>query len=232
LPLHNEADLYRLVQNRAITSSSTPETCFQPRHHVLEWRKFFSFSYPTSSSYSTTNTNIDKGTFYGPPDNNSLQILATYFKLYPEDAPSITISLKACLSFPSHIPDCSPSAIRSAVDNALSILPPSLKKIDIFELARIDPEVDLEESMKTLKELVEKGKIGGVGLSEVKASTIRKAHAICKLSMVENGLSLFSRDDLGNGVLETCKERKSSLHVYFSIKRVHQREVRNNTDET
>lgn len=62
--------------------------------------------------------------------------------------------------------------------------------------------------MKTLKELVEEGKIGGVGLSEVKASTIRRAHAVCKLAMVENELSLFSRDDLDNGALETCKERK------------------------
>ena len=120
--------------------------------------------------------------------------------------------MKGALAFPSHTPDCSATGIRSSVDQALSILG-DVKKIDIFELARIDPDVDVVESMKCLKELVAEGKIGGVGLSEVKASTIRKAHEVWPLTMVENELSLFSRDDIANGVLETCKERKSFTRI-------------------
>lgn len=79
-------------------------------------------------------------------------------------------------------------------------------------MARVDPEVPIETSIKALAELVEEGKIGGVGLSEVSARTIRKAHAVHPIAMVENELSLFSREDLENGVLETCRECKSSHH--------------------
>lgn len=62
--------------------------------------------------------------------------------------------------------------------------------------------------MKALGSLVKEGKIGGIGLSEVNAKTIRKAHAVHPVSAVEIELSLFTTDALHNGVMDACRERK------------------------
>jgi pyridoxine 4-dehydrogenase len=67
----------------------------------------------------------------------------------------------------------------------------------------------METSIKALAELVKEGKIGGIGLSEVTAKTIRKAHAVHPIAAVEIELSLFTPDPLNNGIMETCQERKS-----------------------
>lgn len=65
-------------------------------------------------------------------------------------------------------------------------------KIDIFECARVDPKVPIETSVKALAELVKEGKIGGIGLSEVNANTIRRAHAVHPIAAVEIELSFFT----------------------------------------
>jgi pyridoxine 4-dehydrogenase len=62
--------------------------------------------------------------------------------------------------------------------------------------------------MKALAKLVKDGQIGGIGLSEVSANTIRKAHAIHPLAAVEIEMSLFTPDPLKNGIMDTCHERK------------------------
>jgi len=76
-------------------------------------------------------------------------------------------------------------------------------------IARVDPNTPLEISIKALAELVKEGKIGGIGLSEVNADTIRKAHAVHPISAVEIELSLFTPDPLHNGIMEACSERTS-----------------------
>jgi len=75
--------------------------------------------------------------------------------------------------------------------------------------ARIDPNTPVETSIKALAELVKEGKIGGIGLSEINADTIRKAHAVHPISAVEIELSLFTPDPLHNGIMEACSERMS-----------------------
>jgi aryl-alcohol dehydrogenase-like predicted oxidoreductase len=69
--------------------------------------------------------------------------------------------------------------------------------------------------MKALAELVKEGKIGGVGLSEVNANTIRKAHAVHPLAAVEIELSLFTPEPLTNGIMDTCQERKYSVERFM-----------------
>lgn len=59
-----------------------------------------------------------------------------------------------------------------------------------------------------MAELVKEGKIGGIGLSEVGANTIRKAHAVHPIAAVEIELSLFTPDPLKNGIMDTCHERE------------------------
>ncbi|TIA69797.1 Aldo/keto reductase [Aureobasidium pullulans] len=156
------------------------------------------------------------GTFYGTPTNNSLHLLNHYFTAHPSDADKVVLSIKGSYDHTLG-PQGSPSALRAAVDAAIAILPPHIKKIDIFEMARVDPDTDVEISITALPELVEEGKIGGIGLSEVSARTIRRASAVCKVSAVEVEMSLFTREVLGNGVREVCEECKSmsTLSVLF-----------------
>ena len=77
-------------------------------------------------------------------------------------------------------------------------------------VARVDPKTTIEISVKALAELVKEGKIGGIGLSEVNAITIRKAHAVHPIAGVEVELSLFTPDPLNNGIMDACQERKSN----------------------
>ena len=79
-------------------------------------------------------------------------------------------------------------------------------KIDIFECARVDPQRPVEETVAALAKLVEEGKIGGVGLSECGASTIRRAAKVTKIASVEVEFSIFTPDILTNGVADTCAE--------------------------
>ena len=76
-------------------------------------------------------------------------------------------------------------------------------------MARVDPDVPIETSVRALANLVTEGKIRGVGLSEVSAATIRKAHAVHPVAAVEVELSLFTPDPLHNGIVDTCHERTS-----------------------
>lgn len=114
------------------------------------------------------------GQFKGTPDYNSLHLLRDYFTERPEAASRVVLSIKGGLTS-QRTPDGSEQFVRKSVEDCLAILPPTLKKIDIFECARVDPKTPIETTMQALRKLVEEGKIGAVGLSEVKAETIKRA---------------------------------------------------------
>jgi pyridoxine 4-dehydrogenase len=146
---------------------------------------------------------------YGTPQANSLHLIKHYFEQYPEDANKVVLSIKGAYH-PKEGPNGSPEGIRASVEEAVKVLPPSIKPIDIFECARVDPKVPIETSIKALAELVKEGKIRGVGLSEASANTIHKAHAVHPISAVEIELSLFTPDPLHNGIADACHERTLS----------------------
>lgn len=154
--------------------------------------------------------------FYGPPTANSLHLLKWYFTEYPADAEKVVLSIKGAYDFSTHSPTGKPEAIRASVEEALLVLD-GVKSIDVFEMARVDPDVPIETSITALAELVKEGKIGGIGLSEVSAATIRRAHAVHPIATVENELSLFTTESLTDGVLEACHERTSLLNLSKSF---------------
>lgn len=157
--------------------------------------------------------------FYGPTHANSLHLLRQYFTRYPEDASKVVLSIKGAFDRSAYVPDCSPEGIRKAVAECLGILG-GVKSIDIFECARVDPKVPIETSVATLKELIEEGKIGGYGLTEVNATTIRRAHAVHPVAAVEIELSIFTRHVLEeNGVAETCRDLGIPLIAYAPLDR-------------
>ena len=149
-----------------------------------------------------------QGIHYGTPQANSLHLLKYYFENYPEDASKVVLSIKGAYNMKTG-PNGSPEGIRASVEEAVKVLG-GIKTIDVFECARVDPTHPIENSIKALAEQVKEGKIGGIGLSEVGANTIRKAHAVHPISAVEIELSLFTPDPLHNGIADACRERTYS----------------------
>lgn len=156
-----------------------------------------------------SNTNFfNAGTFYGPPTYNSLTVLTAYLKAHPDDASKIVLSVKGGFDIPSRRGVGSPELLKPEIDGVLAQLAEvGVKKIDVFECARVDPDVPIETTLKWLdEEYVQKGLVGGIALSEVSAETIRKASKVVKIVGVENEASLWETGWMKNGVAEVCAE--------------------------
>lgn len=153
------------------------------------------------------------GLFYGNPESNSLTLLRKYFEKYPEDASKVQINIKGCIAPGRMEPDGSREGVFRDVQKAIELLPPEIKKIDMFEPARVDKKVPLKETLDALKECQERGWIGGIALSEAGAGTIREASKIVKISAVEYEVGLFTTDALTNGVAEACAELDIPIHA-------------------
>jgi pyridoxine 4-dehydrogenase len=92
------------------------------------------------------------------------------------------------------VPDASPASLRrsvTAINDALG----GFKRLDLFECARVDPKVPIEESIGTLKGLIEEGLFDFIGLSECKAETLRRANKVHPITAVEIEVSLFSYEE-------------------------------------
>ncbi|CAI7675832.1 hypothetical protein N7533_010904 [Penicillium manginii] len=158
------------------------------------------------------------GELYGAPDYNSLHLLNKYFSQYPENADKVVLSIKGGLKVGQLVPDGSEENIRRSVDNSLRLLD-GKKKIDIFECARQDPNFPVEHTVEVLAQYVKEGKIGGIGLSEVDAETIRRAHKVHPIAAVEVEMSLWSTDILENGIAQTCAELNIPVIAYSPLGR-------------
>lgn len=87
--------------------------------------------------------------------------------------------------------DSSPDAIRKSVEGSLKRL--RTDHIDLLYQHRVDPNVPIEEVAKTVKALIKEGKVRYFGLSEASAETVRRAHAICKVTAVQSEYSMMYR---------------------------------------
>jgi aryl-alcohol dehydrogenase-like predicted oxidoreductase len=77
--------------------------------------------------------------------------------------------------------------------------------IDLYYLHRRDPEVPIEETVGAMADLVHAGKVRYLGLSEVSATTLRRAHAVHPITAVQSEYSLWTRDPEAH-VLPACRE--------------------------
>ncbi|MBV9390569.1 MAG: aldo/keto reductase [Verrucomicrobia bacterium] len=109
-----------------------------------------------------------------------------------------------------------PRYIKEACDSSLQRL--GIEVIDLYYMHRRDPKVPLEESIGALRELVEAGKVRFIGLSEVSADTLRKAHAIHPITALQSEYSLFSRE-VESEVLPTCRELNIGFVPYSPLGR-------------
>ncbi len=108
--------------------------------------------------------------------------------------------------------DGSPEAIRRNCEDSLKRL--QVETIDLYYLHRWDKKVPIEDSVGAMAELVREGKVRELGLSEVSAQTLRRAHAVHPIVAVQSEYSLWSRN-VEIGVLQACRDIGAAL-VAFS----------------
>jgi len=101
--------------------------------------------------------------------------------------------------------DGRPEKLREDIENSLARLQTDV--IDLYYLHRYDigTPVPIEDSVGELSRFVEEGKARDIGLSEVSAKTIRKAHAVHRIAAVQSEYSLWSRN-VEIAVLDTCSD--------------------------
>lgn len=99
--------------------------------------------------------------------------------------------------------DGRPETIKATCEEALKRLQTDV--IDLYYLHRWDKQVPIEDSVGALADLVREGKIRSIGLSEVSAPTLRKAHAVHPIAALQTEYSLWTRNP-EIAVLDACRE--------------------------
>ena len=154
---------------------------------------------------------IDTADSYGP--DVSERLIGETLYPYPD---GLVIATKAGLlrDGPGQWrPDGRPEHLREACEGSLRRL--RLDRIDLYQLHRIDPRVPAEESLGTLAELREEGKIRHVGLSEVDVEEIQQAREIVPIASVQNRYNLTDRGS--EDVLDFCEREGMGFIPWFPL---------------
>jgi hypothetical protein len=112
--------------------------------------------------------------------------------------------------------DCRPETIRGALETSLALL--KTDHIDLYYLHRPDFAVPIEESIGELARAVEAGKIGGIGLSEMSAETLRRAAAVHPIAAMQTEYSPWTRNP-EIAVLEACAELGTTFVAFSPVGR-------------
>src|ERR1017187_9943241 len=150
---------------------------------------------------------LDTAQLYGPMTNEELvgravkghrdeYVIATKFARRTDGATPGDMSTLGPL-------DGSADHVRSSVEGSLARL--GTDHIDLYYQHRVDPAVEIEETVGAMAELVAQGKILHIGLSEAAPETIRRAQAVHPITAVQTEYSLWTRDP-ETEVLPTCRE--------------------------
>ena len=98
--------------------------------------------------------------------------------------------------------DSSPEKIRSSLEGSLKRL--QTDYVDIYYQHRMDPKVEPEIVANVMKELIEEGKIKAWGISEASEDYLRRAHAVCPVTVIENRYSMMAR--WHENLMPVCQE--------------------------
>jgi aryl-alcohol dehydrogenase-like predicted oxidoreductase len=159
---------------------------------------------------------LDTGDFYGMGHNELLIRQA----LDGRDRDGVRISVKfgaqrdydgAWLG-----QDGRPAAVKTALAYTLRRL--GTDYVDVYRPARMDPQVPIEETVGAIAEEVQKGHVRHIGLSEVGAETIRRAHAVHPITDLQIEYSLLSRG-IEDDILPTCRELGIGITAYGVLSR-------------
>ena len=110
----------------------------------------------------------------------------------------------------------SPEYVRRACDASLQRL--GIDTIDVYYQHRVDTTVPIEETVGAMAELKKAGKIRFLGLSEASETTIRRAHAVHPITVLQTEYSLWSREP-EEGLLDVCRELGIGFVAYSPLGR-------------
>lgn len=144
-------------------------------------------------------TFFDTAEVYGTPENphDNEELLGEALKPYRN---RIVLASKCGIRFDEDstevnkplIPDGRPETIKRSADGSLKRL--RTDHLDLYYIHRIDRNVPIEETAGAMKELIDEGKITHWGISEADEETLRRAHAVCPVTAVQNRYSMMYRD--------------------------------------
>ena len=165
-------------------------------------------------------TFFDTAEVYGPYINEELVgealaplrdqvVIATKFgfNINPGNDPrGMTGTMPALNSRPEHIKEVAEASLKRLRTDV----------IDLFYQHRVDPDVPIEDVAGAVKELIQEGKVKHFGLSEAGIQTVRRAHAVQKVTCVQNEYSLWFRRP-EEGLLQTLEELGIGLVPYSPL---------------
>jgi aryl-alcohol dehydrogenase-like predicted oxidoreductase len=159
---------------------------------------------------------LDTGDFYGMGHNE----LVIRDALRGRDRERAVISVKTgVLRGPDNQilgSDCRPAALKNFLAYTLRRL--GTDHVDIYRPARLDPAVPIEETVGAIAEMIAAGYVRHVGLSEVGAGTLRRAHAVHPIADLQIEYSLISRD-IEAEILPACRELGVGVTAYGVLSR-------------
>ena len=112
--------------------------------------------------------------------------------------------------------DGRPATLQKTLESSLRRLQTDV--IDLYYLHRWDKTVPIEDSVGALADMVKKGHIRSIGLSEVSSETLRKAHAVHPIAAVQTEYSLWTRNP-EIAVLQACKELGTAFVAFSPVAR-------------
>ncbi|WP_422738719.1 aldo/keto reductase [Micromonospora sp. WMMD729] len=161
-------------------------------------------------------TLLDTGDFYGMGHNEML--LRDALRGRNRDNAVISVKFGALRDVDGNWigHDLRPAAIKNFLAYTLRRL--GTDHVDIYRPARLAPDVPVEDVMGTLADLVKAGHIRHIGLSEVSAETLRRAHAVHPVADLQIEYSLISRDPEA-AILPTARELGVGITAYGVLSR-------------
>lgn len=132
-------------------------------------------------------------------------IIATKFGIYGQ----VMVDGK-----PQNVLNSKPNSIREQLAASLKRL--QMEYIDLYYQHRIDPDVEPEEVARVMKELIAEGKIKHWGLSNAPVDYIRRAHAICPVTAIENQYSMIFRE-AEKELFQVCEELGIGFVAYSPL---------------
>jgi len=158
-------------------------------------------------------THFDSATLYGFGRNESL--VGPTLKPYRDE---IFLTSKCGIQGVDgkRVIDGRPATIRKTLEDSLHRLETDV--IDLYYLHRWDKSVPIEDSIGEMARMVDSGKVLAIGLSEVSAATLRKAHAVHPIAAVQSEYSLWTRNP-ELGVLEACAEIGAAFVAFSPLAR-------------
>ncbi|KAL6300909.1 aldo/keto reductase [Sparassis latifolia] len=160
---------------------------------------------------------LNSGEFYGPDMSTAnLELVARFFEKYPEYADRTFLS--GGVKYRSFAVDSSPENLKRSID-AINAALRGTKHLDLFESARVDSNIPIEEAVRTLSGYAKDGLFDHIGLSECSAETLRRAYAVHPIAVVEIEISPWSFEEETKKVIATAQELGVAIAAYSPLGR-------------